>query len=121
MLDFAVYGIFIILLIASFGLNISYYAKNKKLQESAINIALEKYAISKKLQSVLAENEAKRLEKDDGFVKFLSQSRDQAFEYIENVQACIKTLEGSKRGTKEFNDTYKKLLTFLPDKSLKND
>jgi hypothetical protein len=109
LLDFIIYGIFIILFIASSAANIVLFAKNKKLQEISINIALEKFTISKKLEAVIAENEAKKLEKDEGFLRFISESRDWAFKYIEDVQQAIKEYKDNKS-----KKTLDKLISYLP-------
>ena len=109
MLDFIVYGIFIILLIVSIGTNVVLVLKNKKLQELGISLALEKFTIGKKLEAVIAENEAKKLEKDDGFLRFISESRDWAFKYIEDVQQAIKEYKDNKS-----KKTLDKLVSFLP-------
>ena len=121
LLDFIVYGSFIALLIISLALNVLLAIKNKKVSDSAMNLILEKYILGKKLEAAITENESKKLEKDDGFVKFLSESRDQAFKYIEDVQNAIQEVSSQKRGTKEFNLAFKKLLSLLPDKAVKND
>jgi hypothetical protein len=109
LLDFIVYGIFIVLFVGSVAINIVLFAKNKKLQEISINIALEKFTISKKLEAVIAENEAKKLEKDDGFLRFISESRDWAFKYIEDVQQAIKEYKDNKS-----KKTLDKLISYLP-------
>lgn len=95
--------------IASSAANIVLFAKNKKLQEISINIALEKFTISKKLEAVIAENEAKKLEKDEGFLRFISESRDWAFKYIEDVQQAIKEYKDNKS-----KKTLDKLISYLP-------
>lgn len=109
MLDLIIYILVAILLTVSITANIVFYFKNSKLQELAINAALEKFTIAKKLESVIAENEAKKLEKDDGFLRFLSESRDWAFKYIEDVQEAIKDYAENKS-----KKTLTKLMSFLP-------
>lgn len=109
MLDFIIYGSAIILFIVSVSTNIILLVKNKKLQELSIVLALEKFTIGKKLESVIAENEAKKLEKDDGFLRFISESRDWAFKYIEDVQQAIKEYKDNKS-----KKTLDKLVSFLP-------
>jgi hypothetical protein len=114
LLDLIVYGTFIALLIFSFGFNILLIVKNKKLNQTGIKIALEKYTIAKKLEIALAENDSKKLEKDDGFIKFLSQSRESAFGYIEEVQEAIE-----KYSVDQTEENYQKLISFLPKKDEK--
>ena len=107
--DLIIYGTFIVLLIFSFSFNVFLMVKNKKLQQTGINITLEKYILAKKLETLLNENESKKLEKDDGFVKFLSQSRESAFTYIEEVQEAIK-----KYSINKTDENYEVLVRFLP-------
>lgn len=85
------------------------YIKNKKFQDLLVKLAVEKTVIGKKLESAIAENESSKLEKDDGFIKFLSISRESAFTYIEEVQEAI-----SKYASDRTEDNYKKLISFLP-------
>jgi len=113
-LDFIIYGSFIALLIGSFGLNIDAWLKNKRLAESNLSMALEKYVLGKKLEAILNQNESKKLEKDDGFIKFLSQSRESAFTYIEEVQEAI-----TKYSIEQTPENYEKLISFLPSKDEK--
>lgn len=75
----------------------------------AILLALEKFTVGKKLESVIAENETNKLEKDDGFLKFISESRDWAFKYIEDVQQAIKEYKDNKS-----KKTLDKLISYLP-------
>jgi hypothetical protein len=94
---------------ASVFANVNIILKNKKLQEMSITLALEKFTIAKKLEETLTQNESKKLEKDDGFVKFLSESRETAFRYIEEVQEAIANYVKDKG-----DDSYNKLIGFLP-------
>jgi hypothetical protein len=121
LLDFIVYSVFIVLFISSLASIVLLVIKNKKLQMKSVELALEKYTLSLELQKLVAEKDSKNLEQTEGFVKFISESRDQAFKYIENAQSAIEALASAKRGTKEFNQAYKDLISFLPDKSIKND
>ena len=73
------------------------------------------------LQKLISEKESKSLEKTDGFIKFMSESRDQAFKYIEDAQSAIEALANTKKGTKEFTAAYKNLIKLLPEKNIKND
>jgi hypothetical protein len=109
LLEFIIYSIAIIFFVTSVATNIVLFAKNKKLQELSINLALEKFTIGKKLETVIAQSEAKKLEKDDGFLRFISESRDWAFKYIEDVQQAIKDYKENKN-----KKTLDNLLNFLP-------
>lgn len=47
---------------------------------------IDNLAIQKALQDEQASHEQTKLQNTDGFVKFLSDSREQAFDYIEKMQ-----------------------------------
>ena len=95
-------------------MNIDAWLKNKRLEKSQASTILEKYILAKKLETVLTENESKKLEKDDGFIKFLSQSRESAFDYIEEVQEAI-----TKYSIEQTPENYERLISFLPSKDEK--
>ena len=58
----------------------------------------------------------------DGFVKFLSESRESAFSYIEQVQAAILGLKIAMDSgiDQEIKDAYIALTDFLPDETNNN-
>lgn len=66
--------------------NVLYYRKYRKLIVVIAQLAIDKEMIANKLdeQILLSSKEV-----NDGFVKFLSESREAAFDYIENVQKSI--------------------------------
>jgi molecular chaperone DnaK (HSP70) len=57
-----------------------------------------------------------KLEKTDGFVKFLSDSRDWSFTYIENVQQAIQGLVKAMKANDKAKilESYNELQNFLP-------
>lgn len=61
----------------------------RKLANSVLQLTLEKMTVLKLLESSLSEQESKTVEQTDGFLKFVSDSRDWAFQYIEEVQAGL--------------------------------
>ncbi len=69
--------------------NLVIRSKNKKLSIEIIQIALDKSVISQRLKEELDKKESESIEQSEGFLKFISQSRDWAFDYIEQVQAAL--------------------------------
>lgn len=65
--------------------------KRKKLANEVIQLTLEKMSLLYMLEKAATEQESKDIEKTDGFLKFVSDSRDWAFDYIEQVQAALGT------------------------------
>lgn len=74
---------------------------NSRIQSQIdFNIAVSQY------QKVLQELENKKLEKSDDFVKFLSDSRNSAFDYIEKVQDSLTKFDKKITKIIEWNETY---------------
>ena len=69
--------------------NLIIRSKNKKLYIEITQIALDKAIISQRLKEELDKKESESIEQSEGFLKFISQSRDWAFDYIEQVQAAL--------------------------------
>lgn len=54
---------------------------------------IEKEFFKEKLTEYISSRENKKVEQTEGFVRFISQSREAAFEYIESVQKDIAELK----------------------------
>lgn len=67
---------------------------------------IEKAAVLEKLTEVLKENEAKTIEESDGFLKFISDSRDWAFRYIEEVQNTLHNFDKEISPILDYADKY---------------
>lgn len=83
MYEFLLYGILSVIFVSFVVSTIVLKKKNTNLTASIITILLEN-ANSK------SATEDKNLNTNEGFVKFLSDSRDWAFAYIEEVQAILR-------------------------------
>jgi hypothetical protein len=66
--------------------------RNHRLAVRAAQADIDRLAVYVETQELL-KNEAARVENSDGFVKFMSKSRDWAFEYIETVQEDLLNLK----------------------------
>ena len=91
--------------------------------------------LGQKLEELQKQLSTKELSETDGFVKFISQSRDWAFEYIEEVQKALTefdevvdpalewamrfgVLNGETANVKilrEISEAYNKLKSVLPE------
>lgn len=89
--------------------------KNNKLIKSIVTLTLDKIT----LQKQISEDVQMTPTETEGFIKFLSESRQWAFDYIEDVQASIEDLKLSMDSddTDKIDEAYKKLITFLPEKT----
>jgi len=73
--------------ILSYAIHLKY--KNTKLSQSLVQAVIDKNTVSTKLSHLASNKTIKDIEETDGFLKFLSDSRDSAFSYIEDVQKSI--------------------------------
>jgi hypothetical protein len=88
-LDFIAFGIlgfFVFVLLIN---NLRLRSKTRKLTSQVIQISLDKAVISEQLKKVLDKKDSESIEQSEGFLKFISQSREWAFDYIEQVQAAL--------------------------------
>jgi hypothetical protein len=106
---------------------IRYRNTEKKLRQMTIDAGI----ISVEFQKLLSEKQSKPLDETQGFVKFISESRDWAFTYIEDVQTAIDQYRKiadvvpiSKDMTVEqaekLSEAYDKLIDFLPTEEVNN-
>jgi hypothetical protein len=63
--------------------------KNRRLASELLQITLDQNTLMTKLAEELKRKEEVSLEKTDGFLKFISESRELAFEYIEAMQEAL--------------------------------
>ena len=89
---------------------------NKKLSSQLKQEGVDKIIIAETLQKTLSEINNTNVEDKDGFIKFLSQSREWAFDYIERVQVAIQGLQHAMLSSKEeeLQAAYKDLIDFMP-------
>lgn len=66
--------------------------KNSRLANDLVQAMVDKTTMATKLSKAL-DPANKSIDQTDGFVKFLSESRDSAFNYIEDVQGKIVTIK----------------------------
>lgn len=89
-----------------------YIAKNSV---DFLRLTVESTQKIKFLQEELDKRDNVSIEQTDGFVKFLSESRDWAFDYIENVQNSIQQLKNSVESGYEIEEELAKLFSLLPN------
>ena len=109
--------------------------QKRKVLSLYIQSEMHKYMLGQKLEELQKELSTKELSETDGFVKFISQSRDWAFEYIEEVQKALTefdevvdpalgwamkfgVLNGETANVKilrEISEAYDKLKSVLPE------
>ena len=95
---------------------IAFGVKNRKLSSEVIQLRLDKLALLNKLEQELSLKENKSIEQTDGFIKFLSESRDWAFTYIEDAQNTIVAVKNDWDNNNQMEESMVKLFALLPDK-----
>jgi hypothetical protein len=131
MFDFIIFGLFLIFFASLAISTIRTKIKNVDLLEKFLESSIEKALIAEKLEAELLKNANNNVPEEQGFVNFLSQSRDWAFEYIESVQEKIKDFESEvlpiinnletgniedyKLSTLNMAESSKKLIKLLPE------
>ncbi len=114
-----------LLAIASVALLI--YAAKKEYQLRKITV--DKAVILAEFAKVLEKQNNQSVEETEGFLKFVSESRDWAFQYIEDVQTALEeyrlvadvmplSVSVSVEQATEYSAAYDKLMSFLPEENL---
>ena len=102
--------------------NIRLRVQNNGLKANLTQETLDKIIIKQEVQKLMSEIDQKTSSQNDGFLRFVSDSREAAFKYIEEVQGGIKEFD-EKIGpvVKHYRETgktsYKKLSELVKDLS----
>jgi carboxypeptidase C (cathepsin A) len=108
-------------------LNIRQRLNYKKLDNDHNQVVLDYRMFKDMYDKLFEELNSIKVEKDDGFVKFLSESRDWAFQYIESTQVVVEIYNSEVQAILESDDkpaqklskikaAHKDLLAILPEK-----
>ena len=116
-LDFTVYIITAIFIAVLVYIIIALLIKNRRLTARATQATIDRMAAMDMLHNLMDEQQNTSVEQTDGFIKFISDSRDWAFTYIEDVQQALMVYDValSTDDAKIINEAYKKLMSFLPE------
>jgi hypothetical protein len=101
-----VFGSFIVLFLFLIADGIRVRASKKELKTRLLQSEIDKSLLSEKLLQLMAEKESKGVESTDGFLKFISESRDWAFMYIEDVQRALEEFDTKITPILEYYSTY---------------
>lgn len=108
MTDLIVFGILSFLVLVLLINSLRLQLKIKKLTNKFIQDTLDKAIIIGNLKKELASRSPDNIEKTEGFLKFISESRDWAFKYIEDVQAALATFKSKVEPQFKYAKTYGK-------------
>jgi hypothetical protein len=78
----------------------------RKALELYVESALNLETLKQEYEKVFTELADQKIEKNDGFVKFISDSRDWAFQYIEDVQQALEDFDKKISPTLEYYSTF---------------
>ena len=105
-IDLVIYGVLSFLIIILLINSLRLHLKTKKLVSEFAQASLDKTVIILKLREELDKQNPNSIEKTDGFLKFISDSRDWAFKYIEEVQAALAVFKNEVEPRIEYARTY---------------
>jgi hypothetical protein len=106
MIDFIVFGIYIVTVSVLIYLLVRLRLSNNAILAKFVQSELDKNLIAMQLSQALEKNALYEITESDGFVKFLSTSRDWAFEYIEEVQKALAEFDEEVGAQLEWANTY---------------
>jgi len=103
--------------------------RNKRLTLEAIQLKIDMSTMVDQLQKLIDLQDNKAIEETDGFMRFMSESRDWAFQYIEDVQSAIEeyrqiadviplSKDMTVQQAEQLSSSYDRLMNFLPEENL---
>lgn len=109
-IEFTVFAIALVIFVALVITNIHTRLQNNKLKASLTQESIDRAIVMQEMQKLMAEIDTKNSNQNDGFLKFVSESREAAFKYIEEVQSAINEFD-NKVGpvVKHYKETGKVL------------
>jgi hypothetical protein len=115
-LDFAAYITMSVVIATLTYFVIFLVIKSRRLVKVAAQAEINRMILSEMLTNLMNEKDDQSVESTEGFLKFISDSRDWAFDYIEKVQDAINAYDEalSKDDAVAMNEAYKNLLSMLP-------
>lgn len=82
----------------------------KALSDLYMQELADRMLLQKKVEELYQDIENAKLEQTDGFLKFVSESRDWAFQYIEEVQTALSEFDKSVAPDLEWANTFGQVL-----------
>ncbi len=115
------FSVFIVSFVIALAVNVKLFLKNRKLYNEILQLGLDRAMLLEKIERLAPASN--QIEQTEGFVKFLSQSRDWAFEYIEGVQSALQDFEVARisKNDKKIENALNNLKSFLPDNEEENN
>lgn len=92
-IEFSIFAIALLIFIGLINANIITSVQNNKLKANLTQESIDKAIVMQEMQKLMAEIDSKNSNQNDGFLKFVSDSREAAFKYIEDVQDSLVNLQ----------------------------
>jgi hypothetical protein len=89
MLDFIIFVLIILVIVILLFSVINLRLRNRRLAAELLQASIDQNIILTQLAENLKKKEELSIEKTDGFLKFISESREMAFDYIEKIQDSL--------------------------------
>ena len=105
-IDTTIVGILVTLVIYLVYRSVVNRRKFKALTDIYLQLLADKMLLDEKVKFLYQEIENTKLEQTDGFLKFVSDSRDWAFEYIEQTQDALSNFDIVIESIIDWNKTY---------------
>ena len=87
--ELAIFVVALLVFMALVITNINTRIQNNKLKSNLAQEAIDRAIVMEEMRKLMAEVDKKNSNQNDGFLKFVSDSREAAFKYIEEVQEAI--------------------------------
>lgn len=117
-IDFIVITVLSILLVISSAVAVANRVRRQKTLSLVAQLLIDKAAMSEEIDRLTftVDNSS---DLNDGFVKFLSESREEAFSYITDVQEAIALIKDAMDlgDEPQINEAYARLISFLPNEN----
>lgn len=120
LLELISFSIFITIFVITLAANLRVTYKNKKLRDQILQLGLDKAMLLDSVEKLSGKQNP--IEKTEGFLKFISDSRDWAFKYIEDVQMAIADFNKAidSKNDEQIEIALNNLKSFLPDNEEEN-
>jgi hypothetical protein len=92
-LELIIFGLFILSFFFLAYDDVRLRFKVMRLDKEVKQYILDYMLLSQKMEEVVKNQDSKKIEETEGFLKFVTESREWAFEYIEKVQTSIENLK----------------------------
>ena len=92
-IEFLTFGLALLVFVGLIISNLALRIENKKIRGQLGQEAIDRVIVMEEMRKLMSEIDSKNSNQNDGFLKFVSDSREAAFKYIEEVQSAIEEFD----------------------------